>query len=420
MSREMKDSGVKWIGEIPTDWGISRLKYVTNNLDSKRIPVEASQRIQSSSTLYPYYGANGIQDYVDSYLFDFPAVLVGEDGSVIQNDDTPYVNYAEGKYWVNNHAHIYTTKSSLALKYFYYLIGCANIKQLVTGSTMPKLTQYRAANINLPIPPLSVQKAISNYLDDKCKTIDAAIDKQKKIADNLKDYRQSVITDAVTKGLNPDVEMKECKLEWIDTIPANWFIIPLKRRYKSRLGKMLNSSEQTDRQLPYLRSANVQEYGFDLSDIKTMSFTEQEQDSYTIKDGDLVICEGGSVGVSQIWRGDDICIQNSLHRVRSMSGDSLEYLNYFINAARYSGYIDKISNAVSIAHFTKEKLDNLPIVLPPLQEQQQIVDYLDKKCSSIDAVISKSNSIIDKLEEYKKTLIYEYVTGKKEVPNSYK
>ena len=127
MSREMKVSGIEWITKIPVDWYTTKLKYITKNLDSMRIPIEASQRNINGDVLYPYYGANGILDYIDSYIFDYPSILIGEDGSVMHEDNTPYVNFADGKYWVNNHAHIYVEKKGSELRYLYYLISVSDI-----------------------------------------------------------------------------------------------------------------------------------------------------------------------------------------------------------------------------------------------------------------------------------------------------
>ena len=194
----MKDSGVEWIGEIPEGWACSKVKFAFVNRDSQRVPIESSLRKQSDGGLYPYYGASGVVDYIDEYIFDEPLLLIGEDGANLRLRNLPIVYLAEGKYWVNNHAHILQPDACILLKYAAFLLELADLENFLTGTTMPKLTQENLGNIPVVLPSLGEQKQIVDYLDTKTAEIDALIADKEKQVELLKVYRKSLISEAVT------------------------------------------------------------------------------------------------------------------------------------------------------------------------------------------------------------------------------
>ena len=194
----MKDSGVEWIGEIPEGWACSKVKFAFVNRDSQRVPIESSLRKQSDGGLYPYYGASGVVDYIDEYIFDEPLLLIGEDGANLRLRNLPIVYLAEGKYWVNNHAHILQPDTCILLKYAAFLLELADLENFLTGTTMPKLTQENLGNIPVVLPSLGEQKQIADYLDAKTSEIDALIADKERQVELLKEYRKSLISEAVT------------------------------------------------------------------------------------------------------------------------------------------------------------------------------------------------------------------------------
>ena len=194
----MKDSGVEWIGEIPEGWACSKVKFAFVNRDSQRVPIESSLRKQSDGGLYPYYGASGVVDYIDEYIFDEPLLLIGEDGANLRLRNLPIVYLAEGKYWVNNHAHILQPDTCILLKYAAFLLELADLENFLTGTTMPKLTQENLGNIPVVLPSLGEQKQIIDYLDTKTSEIDALIADKERQIELLKEYRKSLISEAVT------------------------------------------------------------------------------------------------------------------------------------------------------------------------------------------------------------------------------
>ncbi|GAA9575099.1 restriction endonuclease subunit S [Helicobacter pylori] len=184
-----------------------KLGEVCEILDNRRIPIAKNKR---NPGIYPYYGANGIQDYIDSYIFDGDFVLVGEDGSVINKDNTPVVNWASGKIWVNNHAHVLQTKNELKLKFLYFYLQTIDVSYCVAG-TPPKINQENLKKIQIPIPPLEVQQEIVKILDqfsilttDLLAGIPAEIKARKK---QYEYYREKLLT---FKPLTPHKEVKKC------------------------------------------------------------------------------------------------------------------------------------------------------------------------------------------------------------------
>lgn len=193
---EMKDSGVEWLGRIPAHWAAKAVRYIFHNCDSKRIPLSSEERADLEK-LYPYYGASGIIDMVDDYLFDEPLILVAEDGANLLSRNTPLAFLAAGKYWVNNHAHILKPISG-NIRYWVAALETFDFSPLISGAAQPKLTADRLGGIRLPVPPEAEQVAIADYLTAEISILDALIDRATEAIDRLTEYRQSLITSAVT------------------------------------------------------------------------------------------------------------------------------------------------------------------------------------------------------------------------------
>lgn len=193
---KMKDSGVEWIGEIPAHWDVKKVKHVFANLDFRRVPIEASVRgIRSGE--YPYYGASGIIDLIDDYIFDEPLILIGEDGANLLSRSTPLAFIASGKYWVNNHAHILRPKNGF-LVFWSSVLNLVDLTPIATGSAQPKLTADALGNICLPLPPENEQAEIESHLENSLGNLDLLISEAESAIELMLEHRASLISEAVT------------------------------------------------------------------------------------------------------------------------------------------------------------------------------------------------------------------------------
>ena len=194
---EMKPSGVEWIGEIPKHWAISKVKHELESLDHLRVPLNSETRGSMKSKVYDYYGASGVIDNVEAYIFDESLILIGEDGANLYLRSTPLAFKATGKYWVNNHAHVLRPRHG-NIDYLTNMLESLDYTHYISGAAQPKLTAGRLMNITVVIPPLSEQNQIANFLDRKTRQIDELRSNEEQIVKLLKEYRQSLISAVVT------------------------------------------------------------------------------------------------------------------------------------------------------------------------------------------------------------------------------
>ncbi|WP_243471708.1 restriction endonuclease subunit S [Winogradskyella sp. MH6] len=194
---ELKDSGIEWLGDIPEHWAIKKLKYVFKSLNSVRIPLSASERGKMTLRKYDYYGASGVIDKVEDYLFEEPLMLIGEDGANLLTRTKRLVFLAKGKYWVNNHAHILKVINGV-LEYYCELLELYDFTIWVSGSAQPKLTSENLMNIEVIVPPINEQTKIIQYIDKESARIDAKITKAEQYINLLTEYRTALISEVVT------------------------------------------------------------------------------------------------------------------------------------------------------------------------------------------------------------------------------
>lgn len=413
--REMKDSGIEWIGEIANTHKLVRLKYVAEILDEYRKPVTAQYRNQNADILYDYYGASGIIDKIDRYTIDDHVMLIGEDGANLKLRNLPLMYEVCGKAWINNHAHILKPMKNMDFYYLFYALEALDINNYITGSAQPKLNQENLKEILIPLPSYEVQKKVSSYLDTKCSEIDATAEDIQKEISLLEEYKKSVITEAVTKGLNPDAEMKESGIEWIGKIPINWQAVNPRWLFAQRKDKAKKGMEQ------YTAS---QKYGV----ISQKDYMNRIGGSIVTvqKDFDILkmVCKGDFVIHMRSFQGG---LEYSEHTGSISSAyvmlipqkniGECRYFKWLFKSASYVNALQSTSNLIRDGQAMRySNFIQIIIPYPPLEEQQQIADFLDSKCSEIDSLIADKKRQLDILADYKKSLIYEYVTGKKEVP----
>ena len=194
---KLKPSGVEWLGDVPEGWEVKPLGYVTRCLDGRRIPVNSEERADRPGE-YPYWGANGILDHLDGWLFDEPLVLLGEDGAPFFDSRKQVAFAVEGKIWVNNHAHVLRPTAAVEGRFLVHILNCVSYAAFIDGSTRDKLTQGQMRAIPTQIPPVREQRAIAAYLDRETAKIDALVAKVETASERLQEYRAALITAAVT------------------------------------------------------------------------------------------------------------------------------------------------------------------------------------------------------------------------------
>ncbi len=286
-------------------------------------------------------------------------------------------------------------------------------------ATIAHLTSERFGNLQIPLPPPLEQRAIVAYLVQETKKIDALVLKKERLIELLQEKRTTLISQAVTKGLDPDVVMTSSSIEWLREIPAHWEVTAVKHQYAVQLGKMLQNHHKNadDIEVPYLKALHVQWFHVHTEDPPTMWASQQEIIQFGIKKGDLLVCEGGEGGRCGIVEADvdGYVIQNALHRVRPHEGSHNDFLQFVLSTISAMGWFNALNERATIAHLTSERFGNLRIPLPPPLEQRVIVAYLVRETKKIDALIAKVQEAISYLKELRTALISSAVTGKIDV-----
>jgi len=432
---EYKKSGIEWLGNVPEHWKLGQLKTGYTVKLGKMLQQEQKDE---GDTLLPYMRASNIQpsgvdvseikkmwftkDEVKSIKLLHGDLLVSEGGDAgrcatwsAELKECGYQNAINRVRAKNNNNNVF-------LKYLIQNIKKSGaIDAICNRLSIAHFTAEKLKSLDIVLPPTEEQEAIATFLDNEAARIDTLIKKKIRFIELLKEKREALISHAVTKGLNPDAEMKDSGIEWFGEVPKHWLVTQLKRGFTVKLGKMLQPQMkgENDILLPYIRASNIQPYGVTVSNIKKMWFSESELISLKLISGDLLVSEGGDVGRCALW-GDELpeCgYQNAVNRVRGINGNSNVFLKYLIQGIKENGVIDVICNKLSIAHFTAEKLQALCIVIPPSNEQAEIANHLTQQDRKIELLTNKTLKSIALLKEHRTALISAAVTGKIDVRN---
>lgn len=429
--RAMKDSGIAWIGEIPEDWEIARIKQLFSEVNDR---CESSENYTLLS-VSEYYGiAPKSEKISDDDMLTHAETLDGykicKENDLVMNimlawkralGVSKYVGIVSPAYCV------FRKKRNMYVKYFHYLFRTdiyANLfKQYSTGIIDSRLRLYpdKFLSLKCQVPPLDIQHRIADYLDRKCSQIDAIIARQQEVIEKLKAYKLSVITEAVTKGLNPHAPMKDSGVEWIGEIPEQWKVAKLKfvaSFYNGdRSSKYPSGTDIVDEGVIFVTSNNLGNTFLDTT-ISTKYITKEKYDDLggaKIRINDIIFCLRGSVGKCSINKSENEgTIASSLVVIRAKK----ILADYLIFALQCPG-ITAVStlNAIGIGslNLSADDISEIFIPIPPEKEAAEIAEFLYKRIGKIDHVINEKNNYVNHFVMYKKSLIYEVVTGKKEV-----
>lgn len=310
-------------------------------------------------------------------------------------------------------------------RFFHYLLRVpamqAYFRAESTGIVQHRLRLYPndLYRIGGVLPSLDEQVYIVRFLDYIDGKIQRCLDTKRKLIELLEEQRYAIIRRIVTRGLDPNIRPKLSGIDWLGQVPEHWDVAALRHRYEQSLGKMLDSSRITGEHLvPYLRNVDVQWDMINIANLPLMDIRPSEIDRYTVRAGDLLVCEGGETGRCAIWDGSvEVCgYQKALHRLRPVSSDqdSARFLYYAFRVAANRGAF-KDGRESTIAHLTGEKIRSHRFAFPPLEEQLRIVKFLDFQVNKISRLISIERRLIDLLGEYRTRLISDVVTGKLDV-----
>lgn len=414
--REMKDSGIPWVGEIPKNWEIMPNKYLMHKV-KKICPVYNGENILSltiQGVIIRDFDLGGkMPATFDGYQIIYPGNLLM---CLFDYDVTPRcIGLIKDKGLTSPaYSQFVMNQGADACYYYYYYLLLDFTKELLhlAKNLRHSFTEEQLGKIKVPVPPIEEQHCISDYLDTKCARIDLIKKNVEAEIEALKQYKQSVITEAVTKGLDKNVEMKNSRIQWIGEIPKHWKTDKFK--YHLKRSEPRNPGNQVVLSL-------YRDYGIIPKDSRddNHNVTSEDTSNYKyVQIGDFVVNKmkawQGSVAVSN-YEG----IVSPAYYVYKFSDYQIykKYLHYLLRAC-YKDEFMRLSGGLRVGQWDlpADGLGNTYILIPPYDEQVKIADYLDSKKERIDSIIQKKQELLANLDTYKKSLIYEYVTGKKEVP----
>lgn len=432
---EMKDSGVEWIGKIPKDWEIKKLKYITFCEDEKRIPLSSEERGKKEGKI-PYWGANSIIDYIDEYLIDYEVILIGEDGAPFFDKYKDVAFYSNEKIWPNNHVHILKARNNMNPRFIVKALNIVDFKNYIKGSTRDKLTQTDMKEILIQTPFIKEQNKIANFLDKKTSNFDSIISKKEKSIEKLEEAKKSLISEVVTGKVKVvkngedfeivkrnDSEMKDSGVEWIGKIPKDWEVKRLKNvLLKIGSGKTPKGGAEVyqEKGVLFIRSQNVYNSGLKMEDIVHISeeIDGEMKNSRVYKNDVLLNITGASIGRSSIFEEN---AKANVNQHVCILRPNKKYINSkILNKIIQSGYIQNqiksVQNGSSREGLNFEQIGNMKFIIDTNIENQKIINsYLDKEIENIYRIIELTKVQIEKLKEAKQALISEAVTGKIEI-----
>lgn len=421
MARKMKDSGIEWIGEIPEGWELTKVKRI---FDIGRGRVISQQELTSVG--YPVYSSqtknNGCLGYISTYDFDKSQLTWTTDGV---NAGTVFLR--EGKHNCTNVCGTLAPKNGTNdlryLKYALEYIAFYHKRADINGF---KIMNNEMAEIELLLPPLFEQQNIANYLDFKCSQTQSILEQSLFSIEEYKKLKQAVITQAVTKGVRGEREMKDSGVEWIGEIPKYWNIGKLKYYWISvESGVSVNAADRpidNPAQYGVLKTSSVSKFIFNPHEHKQVNNDEYSRVTCPVTADCIIVSRmntpdlvGACGYVEKTY--PNLFLPDRLWQISFKNDVSAKFIWYYLNNKMVRSYISSLSTGTSstMQNISQGQFGNISVCLPDSNEQKEIIAYLDAKCAEIDRLIAKKEQLVKELESYKKSLIYEVVTGKREV-----
>ena len=422
--REMKDSGVEWIGEIPETWIVERLQWHLDEIKESNSPIKTTQvlSLTNKAGVIPYEDkgeqGNKAKENYDEYKLAYPDTIVANSMNILIGS----VGICRYFGCVSPVYYVFKPKENELLSYLNYVFQMEQfqkeLRRYANGILEIRL-RLSSANIikrYVAFPSHEEQIAISHFLDRKCTQIDALISNAQQQIEKLKAYKQSVITETVTKGLEPDVQMKDSGVEWIGEIPEHWEIVRIKNicQFNPSIKKSFSDDDIVSyAPMECVRTGSLVHKEIAIKNVSSGLTYFEENDIIMAKvtpcfeNGNIAIATGLTKGMA--FGSSELFVFRANESIKF-------FLFYFLQNNIFKKFsISTMTGTGGLKRVSPNFVNNYSFALPPIEERNKIVFYLDRKCSQIDKLIDLKQQKIEKLQQYKKSLIYEYVTGKKEV-----
>lgn len=429
---EMKDSGIQWIGEVPVHWEITRMKSILENVSIRNHPEAEVLSLYRDLGVLPKNSRDDNHNVTSEDTAQYKYVEVG---NLVINKMKAW----QGSLAVSNYEGIvspayYVCKfrsSKINKRYIHFLVRCSayaqEFERLSTGMRVGQWDLGISDFMRVPVllPPFPEQSAIAAYLDTQCAKIDEIIAQAKASIEDYKQWKASIIYEAVTKGLDPDVEMKDSGVEWIGEIPNSWDVLKLKyviAFIESGVSVNASQSAAEEGKIGVLKTSSVSKYSFRPEENKEVNLDELGRVSCPVRANTIIVSRMNTpelVGACGYVEQDypNLFLPDRLWQVHFLNSVVVKYIWYYLSSNYIRNYYSSLSSGTSssMQNISKGQFENARLLLPPPEVQRNIVEFLDKKCATLDSLAAEKESLIADLEAYKKSLIYEVVTGKRRV-----
>lgn len=432
--REMKDSGIEWIGEIPKDWSLKKGRYLfvqrnDRGNDENLQLLSPSQKfgVIPQSLLEDLTTQTTVKLKENTDLSTLKTVHKGDFCISLRSFQGGF-EYSEYEGVVSPAYQVFYKKEDLVNTYYKYIFKDSSFISKMNSYTMSlrdgkNISYFDFGNTYLPLPTVCEQQQIADLLDTQCSEIDATAEDIQKEISLLEDYKKSVITEAVTKGLNPDAEMKDSGIAWIGEIPKDWDLLKIGYVTKeiSDIDHYMPSDSDDIDKVPYLMIGDLKENISQIDFESCKYISKKVYRALSIKSKpekeNVIFARYATIGtVCFVDSEKQLLVSYACLTVKANELIKGRFLFYYFKSNAFLEEVSQYVKSNTQGNIGKESLIRAKIVVPKLKEQTLIISYLDSKCSEIDAIIADKKRQRGILAEYKKSLIYEYVTGKKEVP----
>ena len=404
---EYKDSGVEWLGEIPSHWKVVKLSYKLRLLSGDGI---TAFDIEDTGT-YPVFGGNGLRGFTEKYNCDGEYALVGRQGALCGN-----INVARGKFFATEHAVVVYPYEKFNLTYLSEFLRFMDLGQYSVSAAQPGIAVDRINALPIVIPTLDEQNSIGDFLDHETSKIDHLIEKQQQLIELLKEKRQAVISHAVTKGLDPNVPMKDSGVEWLGEVPEHWVVKSYRlasRIYRGKFGhRPRNDPAFYDGDYPFIQTGDVARAGKYITSYSQTLNEKGKEVSQLFPKGTLMMAIAANIGDIAIL-GFEAYAPDSVVGFKPNNDIDLEFLRYSFIAALPA--LEQTSTQSTQANLNVERIGAVKGTFPSLQEQREIVGYLDNLLEQYRNLVKIAENAISLMQERRTALISAAVTGKIDV-----